>query len=81
MSEEAKRSINQVNRLVKSLIEQETTGYPFWVGGYVSRHYVSDFGHEYFDLTDEDFLISRLFSEAGRDGDEKRYRCNCSGNH
>ena len=66
MSEEARRSINQVNRLVKSLIEQETTGYPFWVGGYVSRHYVSDFGHEYFDLTDEDYLINCILRNTVR---------------
>lgn len=66
MSEETKRSINQVNRLIKSLIEHETTGFPFWVGGYVSRHYVSDFGHEYFDLTDEDFSISCMLRNTVR---------------
>ena len=58
MAEAPKRSINEVNRLVKSLVEQETIGYPFWVGGYVSRHYVSNFGHEYFDINDEEYSIN-----------------------
>lgn len=58
MSEAPKRSINEVNRLVKALVEQETVGYPFWVGGYVSRHYVSDFGHQYFDINDGEYSIN-----------------------
>lgn len=69
MSEQSKvkkRSVNEVNRLVKALIEQETIGYPFWVGGYVSRHFVSDFGHEYFDLTDEGYSINCLVRNAVR---------------
>jgi hypothetical protein len=40
-----KRTIPQVNALVRALVEQETFGYPFWIGGYVTRCFIADFGH------------------------------------
>lgn len=63
---ENRRTIPQVNSLVRSLVEQETFGYPFWVNGIISRYYVSDFGHTYFDLTDQDYTISCMLHERRR---------------
>jgi exodeoxyribonuclease VII large subunit len=60
------RNIRQTNALVRALVEQETLGYPFWIGGYVSRHFVSDLGHEYFDLNDEGYSIKCMIREAVR---------------
>lgn len=65
-SEEAKRNIRQTNALIRALVEQETLNYPFWIGGYVTRNHVSDFGHIYFDLVDEDCSISCMVRETVR---------------
>jgi exodeoxyribonuclease VII large subunit len=63
---ETRRSINEVNSLIRALVEQETLGYPFWVRGIVSRRFQSDFGHIYFDLTDEDYSINCFLAERRR---------------
>jgi len=60
------RSIRDTNALIRALVEQETLGYPFWIGGYVTRCFVSDFGHVYFDLTDDDHTISCFIREPIR---------------
>ncbi len=52
-----KRNIPGLNALVRSLVEQETLERPFWVGGYVVHPFVSDAGHLYFRLEDEDYSI------------------------
>ena len=44
-SETNKRNILGLNALIRSLVEQETLGHPFWVGGYVTRRFISDAGH------------------------------------
>jgi len=68
MGEESspKRSIRETNALIRALVEQETLGYPFWVGGNVTRCYVSDLGHIYFDLSDDDHTISCIVREKTR---------------
>jgi exodeoxyribonuclease VII large subunit len=63
---ENRRSINQVNSMVRALVEQETLGYPFWLSGIVSRYFISNIGHIYFDLTDENFTISCMLHERRR---------------
>jgi exodeoxyribonuclease VII large subunit len=65
-NEAPNRTIPQVNALVRALVEQETLGYPFWVGGYVTRCFISDFGHIYFDLNDDDHSISCMVRERTR---------------
>ena len=50
---ENRRSIAQVARMIRSLVESETLEHFFWVGGKVDRLYRSDFGHVYFDLVDD----------------------------
>jgi exodeoxyribonuclease VII large subunit len=60
------RTIRDTNALIRALVEQETLGYPFWVGGYVTRCFLSDFGHVYFDLTDDDHTISCMIREPVR---------------
>lgn len=64
--EESKRNLRQTNALVRALVEQETLDYPFWVSGVVTRCFVSDFGHVYFDLTDEDYSINCMVREPVR---------------
>jgi exodeoxyribonuclease VII large subunit len=63
---ENRRTINQVNSMVRALVEQETLGYPFWVSGIVTRCFISNIGHIYFDLTDENFTISCMLNERRR---------------
>jgi exodeoxyribonuclease VII large subunit len=60
------RTIRDTNGLIRALVEQETLGYPFWVGGYVTPCFTSDFGHIYFDLTDDDYTISCMIREQVR---------------
>jgi exodeoxyribonuclease VII large subunit len=61
-----KRNIRETNALIRALVEQEMLGYPFWVGGNVTRCFVSDMGHIYFDLTDDDHTISCMVREKLR---------------
>ncbi len=63
---EQKRTIRETNALVRALVEQETLGYPFWVGGLVSKCFLSDFGHLYFDLNADDHTISCMIREQVR---------------
>ena len=56
-TETNKRNLPGLNALIRSLVEQETLGHPFWVGGYVTRRFNSDKGYLYFDLVDEDYSI------------------------
>jgi exodeoxyribonuclease VII large subunit len=65
MSENA-RTIRETNALIRALVEQETLGYPFWTSGYVTRYFLSDFGHVYFDLTDDNHTISCIVREPIR---------------
>jgi len=63
---ENRRTVNEVNSMVRALVEQETLGYPFWVNGIVTRYFISNLGHIYFDLTDESFTISCMLNERRR---------------
>ncbi len=46
------RSIAQIARTLRSVIESETLEHYFWVGGRIDRLYKSDLGHVYFELVD-----------------------------
>jgi len=55
MSEQATgdhRSIAQIGRMVRSIVEVETLDKCYWVGGKVNRYHKSDRGHIYFELVD-----------------------------
>lgn len=52
--------------MVKAILEAETLGYPFWVGGMVKNFHLSDFGHIYFNLYDEDYSIRCMLPESVR---------------
>ncbi|MDE2635564.1 MAG: hypothetical protein OXI30_04300 [Chloroflexota bacterium] len=41
---ENRRSIAQVNRMIRSIIEAETLEHFFWVGGRIDRFYRSELG-------------------------------------
>jgi exodeoxyribonuclease VII large subunit len=64
--EEMTRNIQETNRLVRALVEQETLNHPFWLGGIISRSFMSDMGHHYFDLTDDDYTISCMLPRSKR---------------
>jgi len=69
MSEQAEdevRTIRQVNTQIRSVLEHETVGYPVWVGGIITRNHVSDRGHIYFDLSDDDYTINCFLREPIR---------------
>jgi exodeoxyribonuclease VII large subunit len=57
------RTIRQINAQVRSVLEHETVGYPIWVGGIVTRCFVSDRGHTYFDLYDDEYSINCFLRE------------------
>jgi exodeoxyribonuclease VII large subunit len=61
-----RRTIPQLNALIRALVEQEMLDHPFWIGGIVTRHFLSDFGHIYFDLNDDDYFISCILREKLR---------------
>ena len=62
------RSIVQVNRMIRSILEAETLEQFFWVGGRIDRYFRSDLGHVYFDLVDDRTRIRCMIREerAGR---------------
>lgn len=62
----SRRSIPQTNALVRALIEQETLDHPFWISGIVSRFHLSHLGHQYFDLSEDDYSISCMVREKVR---------------
>ncbi len=65
---ERHRTIAQVNRMLRSILEAETLEHFFWVGGRIDRFYQSDLGHVYFDLVDDKSRIKCFLREerAGR---------------
>jgi exodeoxyribonuclease VII large subunit len=65
-SNESRRTIRQTNALIRALVEQETIGHPFWIGGVVTRCFTSNLGHVYFDLDDENCSISCIVHESVR---------------
>ena len=58
-----RRSIAQLNRSLRSIIEAETLEQYFWAAGKVDRLYKSDRGHIYFDLVDDDTRIRCMLRE------------------
>ncbi|MCY3978128.1 MAG: exodeoxyribonuclease VII large subunit [Chloroflexi bacterium] len=60
---ENRRSIAQVNRMIRSIIEAETLENFFWVGGRIDRFYRSELGHVYFDLVDDRSRIRCMIRE------------------
>jgi exodeoxyribonuclease VII large subunit len=58
--------IRDVNMRLRALVESETLSSGFWVGGLVRKHYLSDYGHIYFDLVDGDYSIYCMVREAVR---------------
>lgn len=56
-SREKRRSIAQVNRMIRGLVEAETLGRFFWVRGKIEGYHKSNLGHVYFDLADGDTRI------------------------
>ncbi len=63
LSSENHRSISQINRMLRSIIEAETLEHYFWVGGRIDRLYKSDLGHIYFDLVDNQTRIRCMLRE------------------
>ncbi len=63
LSSENHRSIAQIARTLRSIIEAETLEHYFWVGGRIDRLYKSDLGHMYFDLVDNQTRIRCMLRE------------------
>ena len=64
--DETRRTINEVNNLIRALVEQETLTYPFWTRGIIIHHFQSNKGHVYFDISDNDFSINCFLPERQR---------------
>ncbi len=65
-SEAQRRTIPQTNTLIRALVEQEMLDHPFWVSGTVTRNFISNLGHIYFDLVDDDYSINCIVREKVR---------------
>ena len=63
---ENRRSIAQVNRSLRSIIETETLENYFWTGGRIHRFHQSDLGHCYFDLVDDNARIRCMLHDERR---------------
>ena len=60
---EKRRSIAQVNRMIRSIVEFETLESFFWVRGKIERYHQSDIGHVYFNLVDGKTSIRCMLPE------------------
>ena len=58
------RTVAQINRMVRSIVESETLEQYFWVAGVVQGYKRSDRGHQYFRLLDEDKSIECALYEG-----------------
>ena len=58
------RTIAQINAMVRGIVEVETLGHMYWVGGKVDRFHKSGLGHIYFNLIDERKSISCMLPES-----------------
>ncbi|MCY4145211.1 MAG: exodeoxyribonuclease VII large subunit, partial [Chloroflexi bacterium] len=63
---ENRRSLAQVSRTLRSVIEAETLERYFWTSGIIQRYYLSDLGHGYFDLVDDNMRIRCMLHEERR---------------
>ncbi len=61
---ENRRSIAQVNRMLRSIVEAETLEQFFWVAGRVGRFFRSDLGHVYFELAADRSRIKCMLREG-----------------
>ena len=57
-------TVRETNARIGAIVERETVGKPFWISGIVRKHFISDLGHEYFDLEDENFTIRCMLREG-----------------
>ena len=62
-SRKHQRSIAQVNRMIRSIVEAETLEHFFWTRGKIERYHRSDIGHVYFDLVDGKTRIRCMLPE------------------
>lgn len=60
------RSLAQINRMIRHIVEAETLEYFFWTRGKIERCYRSDLGHIYFRLVDEKMHIRCMLREQQR---------------
>ena len=69
MSEQTKdnnRSIADLSRMLRGIIERETAGKRFWVAGEIQRFHQSDLGHCYFNLDDGESQIRCMLHDKQR---------------
>lgn len=66
MSEQIKekRTVAQINAMIKSLVEDETLGHFYWVAGKVKRYYKSNLGIIYFYIVDTRQTIRCMVPES-----------------
>ncbi|MCY3574860.1 MAG: exodeoxyribonuclease VII large subunit [Chloroflexi bacterium] len=67
-SADNRRSIPQVNRLLRGIIETETLEQYFWTSGLIQRLHQSSLGHCYFNLVDGQASIHCMLHEERRGG-------------
>ena len=60
------RSIADLSRMLRGIIERETAGKHFWVEGEIQSFYQSDLGHCYFDLVDSESQIRCMLRDKQR---------------
>lgn len=60
---EQRRTIAQVNQMIRGIVEVETLEHFFWVGGKVERFHKSEAGHVYFNLVDNRSQIRCMLPE------------------
>ncbi len=62
-TQETRRSIEQVNRMLRSIVEAETLEHFFWVSGRIRGFHQSDLGHMYFVLAEDNSSIRCMIRE------------------
>ena len=60
---EKTRTIAQVNKMIRGIVEVETLEHFFWVGGIVANYHKSNLGHIYFNLIDDRKQIKCMIAD------------------
>ena len=66
-AQQNQRSLAQINRMIRNIVEAEMNEYYFWTRGKIERCYQSqDSGHAYFDIVDDKMSIRCVLREHKR---------------
>lgn len=66
MDEHLRRTVKDTNAYIRAMVDSKTLDKSFLTSGIVSRHHISDLGHEYFQIGEKGYSIDCMVPESVR---------------